>query len=172
MKFMFMPLFVSCAIALSFSSVAAKSAQASDEYVADGGIPIAASLITPGRYIAPRPAPFENVVVKQWFSKTMIEGKIMYSGYALPFTVDVKQDPSGPDAFVADGYISQHWTTGVTCSIRLKLEIQRENGRLFIRSYQPSSIFLEAPAGRECQPYNNYTWTFHDKAYVMMTDQP
>lgn len=163
-----MRLIVSSVLAIGFLSAAAGSARASDEFSAEGGIPIASSLIAPGRYIAPRPSHFEDVVVKNWLGKTLLEGNIFYRGTPLPFSVEVKQHASGPDAFVADGFINQRWTSGATCKIAIKIEIQREKGQLFFRSYQPSAVLLEAPTGQECRNYNNYIWSFHEKAYVMI----
>lgn len=133
----------------------------------DGGVPIAAALIAPGHYIAPRPSYFENVTVRNWLGKTLLEGNIYYGGRAFPFSVEVKQDASGPDAFVATGNITQRWTSGATCQIPMKMEIQRDKNALQFRSYQPAVIQSQAPAGRECMFYNNYIWSFHQKPYVM-----
>lgn len=149
---------------LSFGAIAA---QAQDVGTDGGGIPIAAALITPGHYISPRPSYFEDVIVRNWLGKTLLEGHIFYGGHPFPFSVEVKQDASGPDAFVADGYITQRWTTGASCQIALKIEIQREKNALQFRSYQPSVIQTQAPAGHECVFYNNYIWSFHEKPYVM-----
>lgn len=154
--------------ALNFSSAYAES----DEVNIDGGIPIASALITPGSYIAPRPSHFENVTVRHWFDKTLLEGNIFYGGHGIPFSLEVKQHPSGPHAFVADGFINQRWTTGATCKIPMKIEIQRTGNALQFRSYQPSAIRTSAPLGLECQIYNNYIWSFHEKPYVLAVPQP
>jgi hypothetical protein len=151
---------------LSFGAVAV---QAQDIEV-DGGIPIATALITPGRYIAPRPSYFENVLVRNWFGKTLLEGSVLYGNKLIPFSAELKQDASSPDSFVANGYINQRWTSGATCQIAITIEVQREKNALNFRSYQPSAIQLEAPAGRECVFYNNYIWSFHAKPYVMSVE--
>ena len=121
-------------LVVTLMSFGAAAVQAQDVET-DGGIPIATALITPGNYIAPRPAPFENVVVRNWLGKTLLEGGVIYGGHPIPFSVEVKQDPSGPDAFVGTGYINQRWTTGATCRIAIKIEIQREKNALNFRSY-------------------------------------
>ena len=133
----------------------------------EGGVPIAAILIEPGHYVTSGQNYLNNVVVKSWMNKTIIEGNIYYAGHPFKFTTEVKAVLNTPNAFTADGNFTQAWSNGAVCTIPMKLEIQRENNQLFFRSYTPASVAAQAPSGQECRRYNNYVWTFFDKPYVL-----
>lgn len=133
---------------------------------ADGGVPIAKALIAPGTYVPTGTSPLDQIVVKSWMNKTLIEGVIRYAGHPFKFSVEVKPFPETPDAFIANGNFVQPWSNGINCTIPIKFEIQREPGKLYLRTYTPASIAAQAPAGQECRRYTNYVWTMIDRPYV------